>query len=61
MNKLLSVTQAAEMLGINSQTLYQWRWRKKYLPFIKVGKSLRISEKDLIEFIEKNREEPLSP
>lgn len=56
--KLLTVKQAAEILEINPKTLYQWRWFRKHLPFVKVGKSLRVSEKDLMEFIEKRREMP---
>jgi len=60
MNKLLSIKQSAEILGINPKTLYQWKWLKKNLPFIKVGKSLRISEKDLMDFIEKRRKMPVN-
>lgn len=53
--KLLNVHQAAEILGIKSKTLYQWKWLKKHLPFIKIGKSLRVSARDLNEFINKNK------
>jgi len=56
--KLLSVKQAADILGVKPKTLYMWKWRRQYLPFIKVGKALRISEKDLSSFIEKRRRRP---
>lgn len=56
--KLLNVNQASEILGIKPKTLYQWKWMKQHLPFVKVGKSLRISEKDLTDFIERNRRKP---
>jgi excisionase family DNA binding protein len=59
-DKLLNINQAAELLGIKPKTLYQWKWRKQYLPFFKIGKSLRISEKDLMQFIEKRRRVPES-
>jgi len=57
-DKLLNVQQAAEILGVNVRTLYMWNWMKKNLPFIKVGRSLRISEKDLFDFIEKGKRFP---
>ncbi len=53
--RLLNVNQVAEILGIKSKTLYQWKWLKKHLPFIKVGRSLRVSAKDLNKFINKNK------
>jgi len=58
--KLIDVKKASEILGIKPKTLYQWKWKGLHLPFIKVGKSLRISEKDLMEFIEKRRRIPKS-
>lgn len=56
--KLLNVREAAEILGIKTKTLYQWKWRGKLIPFVKVGKSLRISEKDLLDFIKKQKKFP---
>lgn len=53
--KLLNVKQAAEILGLTSKTLYQWKWKGLHLPFFKIGKSLRVSERDLYEFIRKNK------
>lgn len=58
-DRLLSVTEASEILGLKRKTLYMWKWKNLHLPFIKVGKSLRISERDLFDFIEKGRK-PLS-
>jgi len=57
-NKLLNVKQASEILGIKPKTLYQWKWMKQHLPFVKVGKALRISEKDLFDFIERKKRKP---
>lgn len=56
--KLLNVKEASEILGIKAGTLYQWKWRKQHLPFVKVGKALRISEKDLMNFIKKRKLRP---
>ena len=56
--KLLTVKEASEILGINYKTLYQWSWMKKHLPFIKIGKALRISEKDITQFMDSNKSMP---
>jgi len=57
-DKLLSVREVGEILGIRPKTIYQWHWLKLNLTFIKVGRSLRISEKDLISFIQKRKKYP---
>lgn len=51
--KLLDDPAAAEFLGINPQTLAVWRSTKRYpIPYIKVGRSVRYRESDLIEWLE---------
>lgn len=57
-NNLLNMREAAKILGLKPESLYQWHWLNKHLPFIKIGKALRISEKDLIDFIEKRKRYP---
>jgi len=57
-DKLLNVKQVSEILGIKPKTLYQWKWRRLYLTFVKVGGSLRIAEKELMDFIEKRKRNP---
>ena len=56
--RLLNMKSVSALLGIKRQTLYQWHWLRKNLPFIRVGGSLRISEKDLRNFIKKWRKYP---
>jgi len=58
--KLITIREAAEILGISERTLYQWSWRNKHLHFVKVGSALRISEEDLMEYIERRRRVPES-
>lgn len=53
--RLLNVKQASDILGIKPKTLYQWKWKRLHLPFFKIGKALRVSERDLNEFIKKNK------
>jgi excisionase family DNA binding protein len=52
-DKLLTIREAAGLLALKEKTLYQWRWRKTGLPFVKVGRSLRVSERALRAFIER--------
>lgn len=51
MERLLSVAEAANVLGIKTGTLYFWVCRK-IIPHVKLSSSvLRFREKDLEEFI----------
>lgn len=56
--KLLNVKEVSEILGVKPKTLYEWKYRKQNLPFVKVGKSLKIREQDLLDFIERNTKKP---
>jgi predicted DNA-binding transcriptional regulator AlpA len=49
--RLLSVKQVAEILGLQPKTIYMWKWRRQNFHFIKLGKVLRIADKDLKKFI----------
>ena len=53
--KLLNLREVSKILRISIPTLYLWKSNKKFLPFIKIGNSLRVSERDLTEFIKKNK------
>ena len=53
--KLLNMKETAEILSISERTLYQWYWQGKDFPFIKLGRSLRVSDQDLYYFIQKNK------
>lgn len=49
----LTCKEAAEVLGVKSNTLDVWRCRKRYaLPYIKIGKKIRYKMSDLLGFIE---------
>lgn len=51
MKSLLNERQVAIILGLSRKTLSQWRWRKKGLQFIKIGRSIRYREEDIEEFL----------
>jgi excisionase family DNA binding protein len=52
--KLLSVNQVAELLGVKVSTLYAWRLRRKNLPFVRCGRSLRIPAGAVQDFVRRN-------
>jgi excisionase family DNA binding protein len=52
-NKLLSVEEAAERLGIKRGTLYHWIPDGK-IKYVKIGRMRRFRESDIDAFIEEN-------
>ena len=36
--KLLTTEDVAEMTGLSPETLAQWRWLRKEIPFVRLGK-----------------------
>ncbi len=56
MEKLLSVNQLADILGLKKVTIYEWA-RDNKIPFIKLGKRVLFQPCDVKEFIKTNRKE----
>ena len=54
-SKMLSVLQVAERLGVSPRTVHRWIVMGD-LRSHKCGRSRKISEEDLAEFINENRE-----
>lgn len=54
MEDFLTPQQISAKLQITSQTV--WRWiRNKKLKAVRIGKGYRISEKELVNFLNKNK------
>jgi excisionase family DNA binding protein len=54
--KLLTTDQAAEFLGVSAGTLAVWRCLARYrLPFVKIGRSVRYDEADLVSWMESRK------
>ena len=51
---LLNTRKAAEFLTMKPQTLDLWRTRSQGPRFLKIGKSVRYREADLIQFLEES-------
>jgi excisionase family DNA binding protein len=57
MNNLLSVTDAAQRLGISRHTLNGWVSKRK-IPFVKLGRRTLLNPADLERIIKANTFEP---
>ena len=54
MEKLYSCEEVANRYGIKAETVWAWI-REKRLSAVKIGKSYRVKEIDLVAFEQKNR------
>jgi excisionase family DNA binding protein len=52
-DRLLTVAQLAEYLGVPVATIYAWRYRREGPPGFKVGKHVRYRWRDVEEWIER--------
>jgi excisionase family DNA binding protein len=59
-NRLLTITEAAALLGVKAQTLYLWVSQKR-VPHRKIGRLVRFTESDLEEFVARQKQEPTDP
>lgn len=50
--KLLTNSQTAELLGLKPNTLEIWRVEGRGPTFIKIGRSVRYRESDVVQWIE---------
>jgi len=54
MPKLLTTDDVAEMTGLSPETLAQWRWLKKEIPFVRLGKKcVRYRQSDIDAWLAK--------
>jgi excisionase family DNA binding protein len=52
--KLLATDEVAEMTGLSRETLAQWRWLRKEIPFVRLGtKCVRYRQSDIDAWLEK--------
>jgi excisionase family DNA binding protein len=59
-NRLLTITEAAALLGVKAQTLYLWVSQKR-VRHRKIGRLVRFTESDLEEFVARQKQEPTDP
>lgn len=58
--KLVTTTEAAEVLGVKTNTLEGWRVRGEGPPYRKIGRLVKYVESDLLAFIEGSKRQSTS-
>ena len=54
MPRLLTTEDVAEMTGLSAETIAQWRWLKKEIPFVRLGKKcVRYRQSDIDAWLAK--------
>lgn len=56
--KLLTDQQVAEEYGLNVNTLRDWRWRNRVLPYVKFGNAVRYRRADIEAYLDEHTVEP---
>ena len=58
MKKLLTIKEAADILGVSVNTIYKWTSAKK-IPYVKVGGRVMFDPDDLEAWIEARKVDPI--
>lgn len=58
MAKLLTVNEAAEILGIKPSTVRAWIQKREKLEVVKLGRAVRIPSDSVFTFIKANTRQP---
>ena len=53
MNKLVTLKHASQQLGISIAAIRDWRFRRKHLDFVKVGRAVRVLQSSIDKLIER--------
>ena len=58
MSQLLTEQQVADRLNLHVQTLRNWRFQGRDLPYLKLGAAVRYDEADVSAWLERQRINP---
>jgi predicted DNA-binding transcriptional regulator AlpA len=53
MKKLVTLNEASQQLGISIAAVRDWRFRRKHLDFVKVGRAVRVLQSSIDRMIER--------
>jgi excisionase family DNA binding protein len=53
MSKLVTLNEAAQQLGVSIAAVRDWRFRRKHLDFVKVGRAVRVLQNSIDKLIER--------
>lgn len=52
MTKLLTATEVSDLTGIPESTLAQWRYRKRWIPYLRIGGLVRYDADDVHAYLQ---------
>ena len=53
MPKLVTLNEASQQLGISIAAIREWRFRRKHLDFVKIGRAVRVLQSSIDKMIER--------
>ena len=53
MPRLITLNEAAKQLGVSIAAVRDWRFRRKHLDFVKVGRAVRVLQNSIDKLIER--------
>jgi hypothetical protein len=59
MPKLVTLNEASQQLGISIAAIRDWRFRRKHLDFVKVGRAVRVLQSSIDKMIERETVPPI--
>jgi hypothetical protein len=54
MRKLVSLDEAATQLCVTVATMRDWRFRRKHLEFVKIGRAVKVLQSSIDRYIDSN-------
>ncbi len=53
MSKLVTLNEASQQLGVSIAAIRDWRFRRKHLDFVKIGRAVRVPQSSIDKMIER--------
>ena len=53
MRQLVTLQEASVQLGVSISAIRDWRFRRKHLDFVKIGRAVRIRQSSIDDLIER--------
>jgi excisionase family DNA binding protein len=53
MSRLVTLKEASQQLGVSLAAIRDWRFRRKHLDFVKIGRAVRVLQSSIDKMIER--------
>jgi excisionase family DNA binding protein len=53
MTRLITINEASQQLGVSIAAIRDWRFRRKHLDFVKIGRAVRVLQSSIDKMIER--------